>query len=418
MRVEPDRDTGLPKRPGRTADYPREGGMPAHHHAPEYHLSAAGPLAERAIAAAPTRLARLQAAADQQRPRPRHPLPALISAAGFGNNRTNRDLQVHPLREQPTGQPKALDWHAIFDAVVALIFAARRHLLATVLGSARAAEGDFPHGGGCNGQSPERNLAVFFHGCVRHGDRARGCEATHLIKPTKKRVEKARQCELPGFLHGSNNADDASEKAPLRLLGLKVHGHAVDAIAQIRRRGPIVEHVAEMAAATAAMHLGAHHAIASIGRGFDRALDWVVEARPTRAALEFLLRDEQWLAAAGAGECARAFLVVERAAAGSFGPVSAQHLVLLGREQTAPLRIGMGDRKPLVVHGSSLRSRSPRRPTQAALRSSSSIDTPSGARRKATRTPGRTVVGSLVNSTPFALSSATTASMPVTVSPK
>ena len=29
--------------------------MPAHHHAPEYHLSAAGPLAERAIAAAPTR---------------------------------------------------------------------------------------------------------------------------------------------------------------------------------------------------------------------------------------------------------------------------------------------------------------------------------------------------------------------------
>src|SRR5215468_445843 len=108
-----------------------------------------------------------------------------------------------------------------------------------------------------------------------------------------------------------------------------------------------------MAAATVAMHLGAHHAIASIGRGFDRALDRVVEARPTRAALEFLLRHEQRLAAAGARECARAFLVVERAAAGSFGPVSAQHLVLLGREQTAPLRIGMGDRKPLVVHGSS-----------------------------------------------------------------
>ena len=35
-----------------------------------------------------------------------------------------------------------------------------------------------------------------------------------------------------------------------------------------------------------------------------------------------------------------------------------------------------------------------------------------------TEAPGRTVVGSLVNSTPLALSSATTASMPVTVSPK
>src|SRR5262245_1014121 len=55
---------------------------------------------------------------------------------------------------------------------------------------------------------------------------------------------------------------------------------------------------------------------------------------------------------------------------------------------------------------------------QVALRSSSSIDTPSGARRKATRTPGRTVVGSRVNSTPLALSSATMASMPLTRRPK
>jgi hypothetical protein len=39
-----------------------------------------------------------------------------------------------------------LDWQAIFDAAVALIFAARRHLLAMVLGSARAAEGIFRTG--------------------------------------------------------------------------------------------------------------------------------------------------------------------------------------------------------------------------------------------------------------------------------
>src|SRR5258708_33547715 len=133
-------------------------------------------------------------------------------------------------------------------------------------------------------------------------------------------MKKPGSANLPGFLHGSNNANDERGKAPLRLLGLKVHGHAVDAIAQIRRRGPVVEHVAEMAAATAAMHLRAPHDIASIGRAFYRALQRVVEARPAGAALEFLLRHEQRLAAAGAGERARAFLVVERAAAGRFGP--------------------------------------------------------------------------------------------------
>ena len=52
------------------------------------------------------------------------------------------------------------------------------------------------------------------------------------------------------------------------------------------------------------------------------------------------------------------------------------------------------------------------------LRSSSSIDTPSGARMKQTRTPGRTVVGSRVNSTPLALRSAAMASIPLTESPK
>src|SRR5260370_19716267 len=127
-------------------------------------------------------------------------------------------------------------------------------------------------------------------------------------------MKKPGSATLPGFLHGSNNANDERGKAPLRLLGLKVHGHAVDAIAQIRRRGPVVEHVAEMTAATASMHLGAHHAISSIGRAFDRPLDRGVEARPAGAALEFLLPHVQRLAAAGAREHPRAFLAAERAA--------------------------------------------------------------------------------------------------------
>src|SRR6516225_2261772 len=145
----------------------------------------------------------------------------------------------------------------------------------------------------------------------------------------------------------------ATMPMPLRPLGLEVHGDAVDAIAQMRRRGPVVEHVAEMAAAAAAMHLSAHHPIAAIGRALDRTLNRIVEARPAGAALEFLLRHEQRLAAPGADERAGALLIVERAAAGRFGPVPAQHLVLLGREQTAPLLVRVSDRKALVVHGSS-----------------------------------------------------------------
>src|SRR5258705_11192128 len=100
-------------------------------------------------------------------------------------------------------------------------------------------------------------------------------------------MKKPGSANLPGFLNGSNNANDERGKAPLRLLGLKVHGHAVDAIAQIRRRGPVLEHVAEMGAATAAMHLGGHPAKTFIGRGFAPPPARGVVTRPTRAALEF-----------------------------------------------------------------------------------------------------------------------------------
>src|ERR1700678_482072 len=51
-------------------------------------------------------------------------------------------------------------------------------------------------------------------------------------------------------------------------------------------------------------------------------------------------------------------------------------------------------------------------------RSSSSIEIPCGPRMKQMRTPGRVVVGSLVNSTPLALISAATASISFTLSPR
>src|SRR6516162_9030193 len=195
----------------------------------------------------------------------------------------------------------------------------------------------------------------------------------------------------------------------------EIHSHAVDAIAQMGRRRAIFENMAEMAAAAAAMHFGAGHPIAAIDRGLDRAGKRMVEARPSGSTFGFRARYEQRLTATGAFERARALLIIECATARPLGAVPAHDIVLLGREQAPPFLVGAGYREPLFLH---VGLRRDARRAQTALRSSSSIDTPSGARKKATRTPGRTVVGSRVNSAPLALSSATTASMPLTVSPK
>src|ERR1700752_4053772 len=114
-------------------------------------------------------------------------------------------------------------------------------------------------------------------------------------------------------------------------LGLEIHRHAVDAIAQSGRRRAVGEDMAEMTAAAAAMAFGADHAVGAILRFLDRAGLGIVEARPAGAALELLLRLEQHLPAARAGEGAGALLVVERAAARPLGAVLAHDVKLLGR---------------------------------------------------------------------------------------
>src|SRR4051794_28203279 len=136
----------------------------------------------------------------------------------------------------------------------------------------------------------------------------------------------------------------------------------------MRRRRTILEHVAEMAAAAAAMHLGADHAVGAVGRGLDRARNRIVEARPAGAALELLLRCEQLLSAPRAGERAGPFLVVERAGAGTLGAVAAKNIVLLGSEQFAPLLVGVGDRETFLFHSPTPCLSAVVRP-QAALRS-------------------------------------------------
>src|SRR5262249_32411969 len=99
-----------------------------------------------------------------------------------------------------------------------------------------------------------------------------------------------------------------------------------------------------MAAATAAMHLGAHHAEAAVGRRLDRAFDGIVEARPAGATLELLLRSEQRLPATGADECAMALLIIERAASRPFGPLPPHHVLWLRCARPPPSLVGMRDR--------------------------------------------------------------------------
>src|SRR5262249_2601411 len=112
-------------------------------------------------------------------------------------------------------------------------------------------------------------------------------------------------------------------------LRLEVHRHAVNAVARVGRGGAVLQNVAEMAAAAAAMHLGADHAPTAIGGALDRARLRIVKTRPAGAAVELGLGDEQRLAAAGAGERAGTLLVIERATARPFGAVLAHDVELL-----------------------------------------------------------------------------------------
>src|SRR4051794_36188899 len=117
----------------------------------------------------------------------------------------------------------------------------------------------------------------------------------------------------------------------------------VDAIAQARGLRAVVEDVAEMAAAAAAMHFGAQHAKGAVLDLADGIFDRLVEARPAGAALELGVGGKQRQVAAGAGEDALAVLFQQRAGARPFGAVLAQDVVLHRRQLRAPFRVGFLD---------------------------------------------------------------------------
>src|SRR5579862_1154720 len=133
--------------------------------------------------------------------------------------------------------------------------------------------------------------------------------------------------------------------------GVERERDAVHAIALAGRLRPIVEDMAEMPAATPAVHFGARHEERAVAFGFDRILERRPKAWPAGAAVELRVGREERLAAAGAMIDAGAVFLVERARPGALGAVLAQYLVLFGGQPPAPLLIAQRDLESLFRFG-------------------------------------------------------------------
>src|SRR5882757_10169343 len=132
--------------------------------------------------------------------------------------------------------------------------------------------------------------------------------------------------------------------ASRQLLRLQLQRRRIDAVAQARRAGAVVEDVAEMAAAFRAQHLGADHAVADVALLVDMAVDCRRrKTRPAAAGIEFWVGFEQRLAAAGAGIGALAVLMLIFAGERTLGRLFAQHGILHRRELLAPLGVALMD---------------------------------------------------------------------------
>src|SRR5215469_18866506 len=136
--------------------------------------------------------------------------------------------------------------------------------------------------------------------------------------------------------------------------------NAVHAVAQPGRFGPVGEHVTKMTAAAMARHRGAEHAKGAILALVHRMLQWCPETWPAGAAFKFRFRRVERQVAAGAAERAGTMLVIERAGEWPLGALAAQHMILLGREQLAPLFVAMGNFVGAAFGGRRMRARQAR----------------------------------------------------------
>src|ERR1700731_392665 len=126
---------------------------------------------------------------------------------------------------------------------------------------------------------------------------------------------------------------------------MKIERHAVHAVALSSRLRTVVEHVAEVAAAAAAMNFGSRHEEAAVGLGFDRPVERRRKARPAGAAVELGVRRKHRLTATGAVIDPGVILLIEGARSGTFGAVLPQHPVLRRGQLAPPLPLAKRNRK-------------------------------------------------------------------------
>src|SRR6185437_10984123 len=139
----------------------------------------------------------------------------------------------------------------------------------------------------------------------------------------------------------------AAMTACLLLRWLEPHRRAVHAITLAGGRRAVREQVPQMPTAAAAMHLGADHEKAAVLMGLHRIVQRREEARPAGAALELGAGGEQLLATPRTHECAAPLFDVQRAGAGPFRAVLAQHGELLRRQLPPPLLLAVLHREVL-----------------------------------------------------------------------
>src|ERR1700733_3903857 len=92
---------------------------------------------------------------------------------------------------------------------------------------------------------------------------------------------------------GSKIPKGVRKSARLGSRGMELKRKTIHAVAPAGRLRTVVEHVAEMTAATAAMNFGTQHAEGAVFVLAHGVLQRLIEARPARAALEFRRRREQ-----------------------------------------------------------------------------------------------------------------------------
>src|SRR5690606_13266847 len=135
----------------------------------------------------------------------------------------------------------------------------------------------------------------------------------------------------------------------------ELHRQAVHAIAQAGRLRPVVEDVAEMAAAVRAVDFLARIAELVIGLARDRPGKRTVEAGPAGAAVELGLARIERVAATRANERALALFLVERRTERPLRVLLAQDGIARGRQPALPFRLGIGNLVGLGLGGAAAR---------------------------------------------------------------